>query len=314
MANKYSNWNKASNYSNRNNIIYHLPPYIKVPELFQPKTNFILENKPIKNSTTLQNLYLNLLDTEIITRIACSYGLTTLQLKIYLQLAGYHISQFKLEEYLYRLAKLKMICHSTFKDLSCSTANQKSNIVTQYWYLAPNGYDVAKEIEAPIATQEKPRPNYKNYGQYDFALSNILWNQIIINQLLYSNNLKNFQIHTKESLNDKPFYVPLKLRTTHNLYIFEYICDLSFKHNHLQEILSQWISYKKEQKIPFTLVFVCKNNILMNKLKKYFNTSTISQFPLLFSKSEEWFQNTSGKLYTQTEYNGHLAQIIIEQL
>lgn len=314
MANKYSNWNNASNYSHTEYVKQTLPPYIKVLELYQSQTTFILKESDVIPSLNKIYTNLNIIDIEIIARIASSCGLTAFQLKLYLQMAEYHISQPELKNRLYCLVNLGLIRNMIFKDISPTTINQNTDVVTQYYYLCNSGIEIAKALGSSTISPKQSRTLKTKYGHFHFVLSNILWNQIVINQLLYNSNIKHFQLQKKEFFNNNSFYVPLKLRTSKNSYFFEYISELSFKHNRLQNLLKQWHIYQKEHPIPFILVLVCKNKSIMDMLLHHPAIYTIPEFRIMVSCSEEWFQTTSGKLYFQTEYHGCSAYLTINDL
>lgn len=241
--------------------------------------------------------FLNVEKLELIARIACSRGMTLPQVLCFLRLQGYSIEDNKVREYLNELSDYDIIRTLTIQT-EIKTIMQEEKGIKFYW-LGRQGWDIAKALRVPVPTKGQTSQMFLNYGKKRYILSSVLWNQIILNQLLYNDNIVNFRIHDTVNLpNGKVIHIPLILRTRNQDYVFEYIRGKYLKQAYIQTILLQWAEYMQYMKTKFLLVLVGEHNIAVRRIKQIVDTINDYDIKIFYTEDRLWWNKESGIVYT----------------
>ncbi len=313
MANKYCNWNMARCYVQKDMVEEDIFEEEK-EWLLQPYNSQIIDMEESPLITEYCHRFLNFEMLEIVARIACSRGVTLRQLVCFLRLQGYDVDTDIIEEFLGKLLERDIIRKIAI-DIDICNIMQKGRCLEFHW-LGSQGWDIAKALGVPVPTKKQTSFMLCNYGKKRYILSTILWNQIVINQLLYNPHVLHFKIHDTVRIKNKEniHHIPLLLRTKKQDYIFEYTRGKYMKRNYLEEVLKQWKEYEENSKKKSYLVLACEDKKAAKRVNRVIGEMEVADNNIFYTEDKLWWNGESGSIFKWAQLDNREVSISIDTL
>lgn len=151
------------------------------------------------------------------------------------------------------------------------------------------------------------------------AISMHIVNQILLNNMIYADNVQRFRIAQIKYLPGMRLVVPFEIVTENRTYYF--VNSLFLTAYRLQEVLSNWGDYsarlqgkdsnieiytKKHNRngeLPqrkyerFTLVIIAVSNVHLMHVMDIVNKANIEDFDIAFTIYDDWFQPKKGNFF-----------------
>jgi len=309
MADKYCEWNMAGAYL-RTDMVGEKFFEKEKDKILKPYSFQIINCDSSKSKVDYTWTLLDLHKMEIVARIACSRGITLFQLVAFLRLQGYDTTDNAVKEHLFWLMEKEIIRKVTINTHVNNIIFNEENL--EFYWLGRRGWDIAKALGVPVPTKNQTSNMFCNYGKKRYILSIILWNQIIINQLLHNPNTLHFKIHTTVNFkNGESFHIPLLLRTKEQDYIFEYAKGKYIKPAYVEKVVEQWKKYQKNTKKKNYLIFVCEDEVSIRRVRQIVGETNNGIF---FTEDKMWWENERGKIFKWKEMDGRSVIICIDKL
>ena len=314
MGEKYDRANTAGYYPNVSSVS---------DKLKSVNTNDMINNKDTE--IFVKSLYNNhyntrkcdLIDYEIVKRIALSSGVAKNQLYNYLLLQGKRISYENFKTHLYSLEYRGIIGTVTIHFIK----DNKDVVI----------YDLdhySKEILPDIGISDNSSMLDYHYNKdiLRFLRIKIMTNQIVLNLLCHDKNIQGFKINnscsnTFEIKNKKKnmledIFLPLNVKTKEKTYYFIFAADTHLGRAEFQRKLNAikeqtWLNRKKA-----VLVVVGENMAHMQFLtfavKNLLGTDT--KYEIMYTHDGVWSTNLPGRFYAMARSVGQTGLITVKLL
>lgn len=216
---------------------------------------------------------LNHMELQIIGILAAGKNMTLSQLASYLLLLGNKVIMDSLRE-----TVLKLIGLGILKQTEICRLNENKSIsqkVTCY-QIAFSGMPYVKQICAPSDFRMTHNGfGYSRSKAKHFFKNTILWNQIILNFILYIPGFRRYEISSVLNLpNYRKLVVPLYVETEHKNYFFELMHPVF--PGKIQQCFQKWSTYQKHKKRKITFVALTYTYDEMCKARTLLLNETIS--------------------------------------
>lgn len=249
--NKYTEWNKGDSYMRRDLLMAE-------QELMEePLIRYSLSSvtrTAVKKAGYDSGRSFDALDMQILAIIAMGKCMTLRQLRAYLLLKGEKVKNEDLRDRINLMKDDGMLVEVRYykkedeaDDLNCS------------YMVSYQSNDILRSLGAP---RIDPRENYAINHQMGTRLANcasLLWNQIILNQLLYNPGIGCFRIQELVQIGkNMSISVPLGITIKGRLCVF----DMFRSYYDLEEIrrrLDNWKNYAEQKDKSFVLVVICSS-------------------------------------------------------
>lgn len=216
---------------------------------FSPFTQFKINKNSYRDGRKLDVVEINML-----ALLGMGKCMTARQLKAYLLLKGYDIDMDVLNERLRALIEEGIIVEAVY------VRNDDEQHCTLKAYMA--AYKANDLLKGLGAAMLDPREDYAAGNQMGRRLaicSCLLWNQVILNQLLYNQGVGNFrlwelvQVEKKQSIS-----IPLGIFVKGKFCVFDML--RSYHDPELvRQRLKMWEDYAEARERSFVLVIVCES-------------------------------------------------------
>lgn len=297
MANKYSQWYENDFYSNKVLLAQRYKELLELPFYYGKHGSLKIETyrKPPVNSDRKMMKYVEWM---IIGIFATGKNMTMRQLKSYLLLKNIAISNRVLQAQVEQLIQSgmlerNMIC--TGQDFMQWEDGKKTAKVVSY-RPTRKGYAMAESLGLP-------KYSFKIYcqltnslrGKLLLSMRAILWNQIVLNQILYNPGFLWFRIGEFYRLGQgKIMELPLYVKTKDGEYYFEYLhvmADAVIEHT-----FSLWIQYIMRKRRTFTFVLVTEEYHAASIAGRHVNCAREAGIKVATTIASDWFRAEAGTI------------------
>lgn len=303
MFDRYSHWGNADFYTNRDLFKENYKDLLEFPfylTLFR-KTEYTLsrvkkdQNKKDQNKKDCRGLFdegrIDLLDRTdqlILGIIITGRCMTAGQLKAYYLLRAGSISSKRIRKGMDRLYYLGLIARVRLQDADDPSCYLKCYVPTS------DGYKLGRAMHAPFLTIKKDCIIGEYYGGWGrFFKQSIIYNQIVLNQLLYNPSLRRFSFTDVYFPKAKRFHVvPLCLVIDGHDYCFA--MAEQFEYWDIKRVLERWVNYKKERNREMTLVLIAYNKVTAAIVEQAMEAVSNPGIRVVFTDSREWFKEAEG--------------------
>ncbi len=294
MGNKYSKWNLAKTYREKEvisifsgqDICYFQHNITKV---------YLIEGYVRFSHTPLDDI-----DYEILARLIGSRVIVMEQLYCYLYIQGIDVSMQELEQ------RMQMLHSRGLVKKGIIINGKRKTFINHVYYENMEFYIPAEAGVRSFEKRYSQKPYIKKYKKdwtgitwYEYIRSGIMWNQIILKLLIENKNVNNFNIQFAYSKNrdENKNYVPLLINTTTNAYVFEFVRGLEKGKEAIVTKWQQWVKCNKIYAKKINLVFLCENLYHMEMMAMFFKRMTYeSPIQIYFTHDEWWFGLEKGKI------------------
>ncbi len=247
---------------------------------------------------------------QIIGVLAAGKNMTLAQVNCYLILKGINISKVKLVEEMMELVRegiveMNRIC--PVKDEGIEIQN--TTLISQYvtcFHLCFRAEEYVKKVFAPLDYGLNPHILAGGHGGliYYYA-STILWNQIILNFMLYETSFNRFTI---DDVFPNPYFerieIPLYIETEEGNYLFEYVHTVN--PDQIRKRFQQWSMLQKYTQEKIIFVIVAGNFYELYKAKYWIRKEALMNTSIFldritFSVAHSWFMEQKGAILTSAE-------------
>lgn len=238
-------------------------------------------------------------ETSVLEILSVGKNMTFGQLMSYLLLKGIAVEKDELNALLARLRKQGLISQWNVFQMDNLPWHQPQELST-YQVTCP-GCPQIRQIYRPSDHSVPSRNTQKNYRRnLYFYTATVLWNQIVLNYLVYGSNIEQFRIETEYThAQDGKVVIPLWFETDRQKYFFHYmyhstesaLCSLFRKWKIFRELTGQEI-------IPVIILDSLQQIFALNKhfLEKLAFESALPTNQLYFSTTKSWFMEEPGTL------------------
>jgi hypothetical protein len=309
MMNKYGAWNDVSYYSNA---------YAE-NKLSLQDNNILISSMDessrinIRYNNCSYKLFIKDFEKQILIRITASHGLTIGQLEKYFRLQGLSFEPGSLMRALDQLVEFGFLSRIQVSQYNNNKEVTLYNITDRGIRLLRNGKEAAL--------------NPQNDGFFctnpiSYIKSKLVLNQIILG--LLSNckcGLRSFFFYRTmrkmpESKNEKSLTLPLYVQTENRNYIFLYIGNIGKDTRGMIDLIDRFVEFKRAIPKKTIVVAIADTSDQMNRIAQLINNHKHKNIKedLLFSVSDEWFDNSSGSFYGFVNIMGQERLINIDLL
>lgn len=302
MANKYTCWYRNDFYTDKLLLAEQYSHFLELPFYYGKECSLKLGTyqKAPADCKKEKMEYVELLITGI---LAVGQSMTALQLKSYLLLKNIAISNTVLKGTLERLIYRGMLERNTVWDGKtpfCKGENGNAARVTGF-RLTPMGYAAAASLGVPGNGRKTDCQLNSQRGKLSRLTRSILWNQIILNQMLYNAGFSRFRVGEIQRLSHgKYMELPLYLKTTAGEYYFEYLHTM--KNEVIEHTLSLWLEYAMRKEKPFTFVLASDRYDEALKIGSYMNRAKAAGVKLAVTSAVDWFREEAGVIMMASEF------------
>ena len=304
MFDRYSDWGNADFYTNRELLKENYKDLLELPfylSLFR-KTEYTLSKiKKEQDEKNCRKLFdeggldhLDDTDQLILGIIITGRCMTAGQLKAYYLLRAGAISSKRFKTGLDRLYYLGLIARVRLQDADDHSCFLKLYVPTS------DGYKLGRAMHAPFLTIKKDciiGEYYRGWGR--FFKQSVIYNQIVLNQLLYNPSLRRFSLSDVSFPKANRYHVvPLCLMIGGHDYCFA--MAEQFEYWDIKSTLDRWANYKKERKREMTLVLIAYNKVTAAFAEQAMQVVADPGIRVVFTDAREWFKEAEG-----TYLSGH---------
>lgn len=323
MGNKYSKWLDGTKF---NNTVHLRRRYenIDITPACTPSARYEYRkcsvSKPGRFEGELNDLQ------EIILSLITAHGFLSIkQIKTLLELRGKDVSMSEISKILEDLTYYNFIERNTV------TRRETTYDTGKLQYVTSNHEGVklySQGVFRPYERRNFPSCPLKNLSILKLesgntvptlAVSMHIVNQILLNNMIYNENIQRFRIAQIKYLPGMRLVVPLEIVTGNRTYYF--VNSLFLSTYRLQEVLSNWNDYslrlqgkaytgevasKKNSRNGtlserryerFTLVIITVSNIHLMQVMDIVNKADIKNFDVAFTVYDDWFQPKMGNFF-----------------
>lgn len=298
MFDRYSDWGNAVFYLNRELLkenykdLIDLPFYLTLFRQTEYTLSKIKKDQDVKNCRKLcKEGGLGLLDSTdqlILGIIITGRCMTAGQLKAYYLLRAGEISSKRIKRGLERLYYLGLIARVRMQDTDDHSCYLKMYVPTN------DGYKLGRAMHAPFLTIKKDciiGEYYRGWGR--FFKQSVIYNQIVLNQLLYNPSLRRFSLSDVSFPKANRYHiVPLCLMIDGHDYCFA--MAEQFEYWDIKRTLDRWVNYKKERKREMTLVLIAYNKVTAAFAEQALKVVSDPGIHVVFTDAREWFREAEG--------------------
>ncbi len=295
MANKYSHWYNNDFYGDKVILAQQYRELLELPFYYGKHGALKIETyrKPPAN---LGRKMIEYVEWMMIGIFATGQNMTMCQLNSYLLLKNIVIRNESLKDKIEHLIhngvlERNMICAG--EGFTQWESGRKTAKVVSY-RPTRKGYAMAKSLGLP-------KYNFKKYcqltnslrGKLLLSMRAILWNQIVLNQMLYNPGLLWFRMGEFYRLDQGRFMeLPLYVKTKDGEYYFEYLhvmADAVIEHT-----FSLWIQYVMQKGRPFTFVLVTDEYHVASIVGRHVNRAREAGIKVATTVASDWFGEEAG--------------------
>ena len=323
MAKKYSKWFDGKEYKH-NKILKRRYDNIDIVPVYTPALRFNYIKYTIPRAGRF-NGELTEMQRRIMGLIATHSFLSIKQIKTYLELQGLDISFSEIGKTLddlifYNLVERNVITRreTVYDEDAKIYINTDCEAIRLY----------SQGCYRPFSNRDFPACQLKNLAilkqdcgnaMPTFALSMHIMNQILLNSMIYTGNVRRFRIAQIKFLPHLRLAIPLEIATDDRVYYF--INAVFVPIFRLQEMLRNWNEYaisvkediNKSRKyrsdnnmkdasahrkfVPFTVVIIAANSDHLTQIMDVVSRVETSNFNVAFSTYDEWFKKNGGTFF-----------------
>lgn len=304
MFDRYSDWGNADYYTNRELLKENYKELLEFPfylTLFR-KTEYTLSKiKKDQNEKNCRKLFeeggidlLGSTDQLILGILITGRCMTVGQLKAYYLLRAGSISTKRIRKGLDRLYYLGVIARVRLQDQDDHSCYLKFYVPTS------DGYKLGRAMHTPFLTIKKDCIIGEHYGGWGrFFKQSIIYNQIVLNQLLYNPSLRRFSL-TDVSFPKANRYHVVPLCLMIDGYDYCFAMAEQFEYWDIKRVLDRWANYKNERKREMTLVLIAYNKVTAALAEQSMEAVSDPSIRVVFTDAREWFKEAEG-----TYMSGH---------
>lgn len=297
MANKYSQWYKNDFYGDKVILAQQYRELLELPFYYGKHGSLKIETfrKPPAN---LDRKMMKYVEWMMIGIFATGKNMTMRQLKTYLLLKNIVISNRTLQDKVEQLVQSGMLERNKICDgkgfMQWEDGKKAAKVVS--YRPTRKGYAMAEFLGLP-------KYSFKVYcqmtnslrGKLLLSMRAILWNQIVLNQMLYNPGLLWFRIGEFYRLDQGKFMeLPLYVKTKDGEYYFEYLhvmADAVIEHT-----FSLWMQYVMRKGRPFTFVLVTEEYHVASIVGRHVNRAREAGIKLATTVAGDWFRAEAGTI------------------
>lgn len=301
MANKYACWYSNDFYSDKSLLAEHYGDYLQLPFYYGKNCSLKVETchrmPPDRNQKKME--YVELL---IVGILAAGQSMTALQLKAYLLLKNIAISNTVLNGKLEWLIYQGLLERNTIWDSKILPVKEKAGHVPKVivFRLTMKGCATAVSIGISGRNREKDFQLTCQRGKLSRLTRSILWNQIILNQMLYNARFTWFRVGEFQKLRSQKYMeLPLRVSTAEGEYYFEYLHTM--ENEVIDHTISLWLDYAMKKGMPFTFVLVSDSYDAI-RIGSYMSKAKAAGIRLAATSAVDWFRDEAGVIMTASDF------------
>ena len=323
MGNKYSKWLDGTQFNNSVRLRRRYDNIDTTP-MCTPMVRYEYKKNIISKPGRFEG-ELNELQKKILSLVTFHGFLSSKQIQTFLELQGMEVSMSEITRTLEYLIYYNLVERNTVIRRETTYNREK----LQYVNTNCEGVKLYSQgVFKPFERTNFPSCPLKNLSILkqesgnaipSLAISMHIVNQILLNNMIYADNVQRFRIAQIKYLPGMRLVVPLEIVTENRTYYF--VNSLFLTAYRLQEVLSNWGDYsarlqgkdsnseiytKKHNRngeLPqrkyerFTLVIIAVSNVHLMQVMDIVNKADIEDFDIAFTVYDDWFQPRKGNFF-----------------
>lgn len=323
MSKKYTKWLDGKEFKH-NKLLKRRYENIDVVPVYTPAARFNYIKYTISTPGHFEGELTDI--QERILGLVSTHGFVSVkQIKTYLELQGLDISFTEIGKTLEDLIFYNFIERNTITRRE-TAYDQNANMYVNSDRESVKLY--SQGCYRPFSNRMFPTRSVKNLAiikqdcgnaMPTLALSMHIVNQILLNSMIYTGNVRRFRIAQIKYLPHMRIAVPLEIATNNHIYYF--INAVFLTTYRLQEILRNWANYSmsndenagKDNKnnpanttagntegrrnVPFTVVIIAANTEHLVQIMDVVNNENTCNYNVAFTIYDEWFHKKGGTFF-----------------
>lgn len=303
MANKYIYWYRNDFYGDKAILAEQYGDLLELPFYYGKDCALAIrtyQKPPIK----LKMKTIEYMEWMIIGILAVGQSMTMRQLKSYLLMKNIAVSNMvlkeKIEQLIHRgILERNMIWDS--KNPFQQEEGEKNTRVVSYW-LTRKGYMLAESLGLPkYSVETYYQLTNSHRGKLSLLTRSILWNQIVLNQMLYNPDLLWFRVGERYKLSQGMLMeLPLYIKTKDGEYYFEYL--RAVEDVVIEKTFSLWMEYVMQKGRPFTFVLVTDQYNVDSITGRHVNSAEEVGIKVATTVVDDWFKEEAGTIMMLSDH------------
>lgn len=249
--NKYGEWNTGNRYPRKELLMPHedLLNALQLRIALSPYSKLELTKNCPRGSRELDEL-----EIVILAILGMGKCMTEDQLWSYLLLKGYAAERDVVMERLIRFVEEGMVVQAAFR--KCENDREPQVRTYRVAYIVCN---LLQKLGAPFPDAREDYIAGSQMGRYMATSSCLIWNQVIINQLYYNNEVGTFRIKEAVRIGRKQSAaIPLGIYVKGRYCIFD-ILRSHHDPEKIREHMKMWENFAQDKEKSFVLVLLCES-------------------------------------------------------